>query len=416
MSSDLNSSSSNGSKNNIDFNFDVFKDNINMNTTNMSLNNTECNTDNISNTLNISNLEINIKNKYTPKNNSLYESTIIPKEENSITKILKYFLPVSIFGHSHSNSNISDNSDFDSEKNDSKIIQENKIENIKHYINLLKKGWKIDKKSLKIFDEKQLGSGSSSKVFYGIYKGIPIADKRIDLFNNTNKNVIKEFQREIKILLSISHPYLVFFYGVIIEPKYLSIIMEYCSGGDLYDLLKNKKIDLPWKLRKKILLQIAIGMNFLHSHEPPIIHRDLKSLNILLTNDLSKSSDTNIKIADFGLCREYEENIPMTQRAGTNSWMAPEVISSQIYSTKVDVYSYGIIIWEVCTRKIPYSHLKKNEIFNNVVKYKERPNLKIITPDTPKQLIELMKKCWEHNPNKRPTFKEIINLLQNIYV
>ena len=106
MSSDLNSSSSNGSKNNIDFNFDVFKDNINMNTTNMSLNNTECNTDNISNTLNISNLEINIKNKYTPKNNSLYESTIIPKEENSITKILKYFLPVSIFGHSHSNSNI----------------------------------------------------------------------------------------------------------------------------------------------------------------------------------------------------------------------------------------------------------------------------------------------------------------------
>jgi len=274
--------------------------------------------------------------------------------------------------------------------------------------------WIIKSSSIKIL--RKIGEGGSSDIFLGLYKGTEIAEKRLHLIN-TKKN-ITEFKREVASFVLLQHPYLLLFLGVIAEPKQLSIITEYCRGGNLHELLfKKKSIYLSWKIRKKFLLQIAIGMNFLHTNNPPIIHRDLKSLNIFLTNDMEKNSDiTDVKIGDLGLSIAYEKNGSITERVGTCHWMAPEVINNQKYTTKADVYSYGIIIWEVCTREIPYEYYTKDNILFRVSVRKKRPSLKKIPYDTPKKFVELMQKCWDQDPDNRPSFDYIIDYIKNIDV
>ena len=272
--------------------------------------------------------------------------------------------------------------------------------------------WIIKSNTIKIL--RKIGEGNSSDIFLGIYRGIEIAEKRLHL--NKEKN-ITEFKREVSSFISLNHPYLLIFFGVIAEPKHLSIITEYCPGGNLHELLyKKKHIYLSWKIRKEFLLQVAIGMNYLHTNNPPILHRDLKSLNILLTNDIKKSNDiTDIKIADLGLSVVNEKKNLSNERVGTCHWMAPEVINCQRYTTKSDVYSFGIIIWEVCTRERPYDSINNREtILYRVSVKRERPNIKMMPNDTPEKLKELMEQCLEHEPNKRPSFENIIKIIKEI--
>ena len=375
-----------------------------------------------------------IKNDdFNTNTNTKYTSSIEPKNNNE-KNLIKNYLSKNILYESKNISNIIEennnnnsfinfsilkflNNSFGFNNNNSNN-NNNIIKNIHNFIiekfSKPLKNWLIKSSSIKI--KKKIGEGSSSDIFLGLYKGTQIAEKRLHLIN-TEKDVLS-FKREVSSFILLQHPYLLFFFGVIAEPKQLSIITEYCPGGNLHELLlKKKNIFLSWNLRKKILLQIAIGMNFLHSNNPPILHRDLKSLNIFLTNDLKNSSDiTDIKIGDFGLSILYEKKNfkNLAERVGTCHWMAPEVINSQKYTTKADVYSFGIIIWEVCTREKPYDCLSKENILFRVSVRKERPSLKRINNDTPKKLVELMQKCWEHDPNKRPSFKEIIQFIKNI--
>ena len=273
--------------------------------------------------------------------------------------------------------------------------------------------WIINSNSIKIM--KTIGLGGSSDVYLGEYRGTEVAVKKLRI-SEAKKDYIKEYKREVSSLTLLYHPYLVLLMGVTVEPYNLSIITEYCKGGNLFELLiKRPNIDLSWELRIKILLEIAIGMNFLHTNNPPILHRDLKSLNILLTNKIETNYDTSdIKISDFGLSRLYQKSYILTGHLGTCYWMAPEIIVNKKYSTKIDVYSFGIIIWEVCTRKTPYSCMSQQQVEFYVSVKKGRPNLKIIPKNTPPKIIELMKKCWDHDPNKRPNFDYIVDYLKRI--
>lgn len=146
---------------------------------------------------------------------------------------------------------------------------------------------------------------------------------------------------------SLRHPNVVLFYGACVKYPNLGIVMEYCENKSLDILLANKSIDLPWDERKRIALEIATGMNYLHCFKPkPIIHRDLKSLNILIDECL------RAKIGDFGWTRLKAEK--MTKMIGSHQWMAPEVITGEQYSEKADIFSYGIILWEIAAREKPY--------------------------------------------------------------
>lgn len=138
------------------------------------------------------------------------------------------------------------------------------------------------------------------------------------------------------------------------NPYNLAIVLEYCSNNCLWVLLQDHRITLKWDKRLKIAIGIVRGINYLHSFSVPILHRDLKSLNVLLDQFLVP------KIADFGWTRLLAEK--MTAKVGTFQWMAPEVITGSTYTEKADVYSFGIILWEIVSRESPYkSKLKRQK-------------------------------------------------------
>ncbi|CAD8077038.1 unnamed protein product [Paramecium primaurelia] len=273
--------------------------------------------------------------------------------------------------------------------------------------------WMINHDQLKL--ETLIGTGSSCTVYKGYWKGGEVAIKKMKI-KSLNENHLKEFRREISALVTIKrHQNLVQLLGISQKEDELYIVTEYCAGGTLFDLLHKKKhLDINWQLRVKMAIQIADGMLHLHKLNPPLVHRDLKSLNILLEY-IYDQNRINIKIADFGLARVQADNgEQMTGFLGTFHWMAPEVFQNIPYTIKADVYSYAIVLWEICCRETPYKQLSTNPpaIMKLVAVDNGRPDLNLIQTGCPTFIKELMIKCWDKDPVKRPSFQEILQYLR----
>lgn len=270
--------------------------------------------------------------------------------------------------------------------------------------------WNISTKELILL--KSIGKGGSCEVWLGLYQKTQVAIKR--QLSRQHKT-LKEFEREVNFLVNIRHPNLLTFMGICIDEP-LSIITEYCSGGTLFNLLHTKKeVFVSWQQKLSVLKEISKGMLFLHSRN--FIHRDLKSLNVLMNSEISKPKDpVQLKISDFGLTREVDIEEMMTGKIGTSHWMAPEVLTSSKYSIKADVYSFGIVMYEVITREVPYKGKKQEEIRTQVTMNSLRPDLKLIPPSCPPKLVTLMTLCWKDDPEKRPSFSAILDLLNGINV
>jgi serine/threonine protein kinase len=189
------------------------------------------------------------------------------------------------------------------------------------------------------------------------------------------------------------------------EPPELCIITEFCQHGALSDLLLQQTVEMDFKLKLKCCLDAARGMEYMHSCNPVILHRDLKSDNLLVT------SDWTVKVADFGLSRFRSDKKTMSQ-VGTPMWMAPEVILGEKYTEKADVYSFGVILWEIMTRKEPYEDKEAMQIVLEVVNKGLRPKIPPHYFDCP--LVPLMRDCWEEDPKKRPVFSIICDRLTAI--
>lgn len=174
--------------------------------------------------------------------------------------------------------------------------------------------------------------------------------------------------------------------GFTIGEDEVSLVTEFCEGGTLFDILYKKfyPFQLTYQQKLKILIDVAKGMQFLNELKDPIIHRDLKSLNILIDRKIEKNSlNFNAKVMDFGLSRTFGKlNEFVTQFMGTYHWMAPEIFqksNAKPYSSKSDMYAFAIIMWEVFSQKTPYHDIGDN---HKIVKYvyidDGRPNLKEI--------------------------------------
>lgn len=261
-----------------------------------------------------------------------------------------------------------------------------------------------------------LGEGSSCMVYRGIYKRTSVAVKVMRAQTVTN-SIMKEFEREVSAMVQLRHPNIVLFMGISIE-RDLAIISEFCAGASLFKLLHDRKdIELSWLQRLKILKDVAKGVLYLHEINPPLIHRDLKSLNVLLQDEVTGPKDQLIaKVTDFGVTRHLDETVNMTGQMGTCHWMAPEVLSSQPYSLAADVYSYGIMVWEVCARRTPYKHLNPVSIPYLVVAKGERPNVAEVERGCPPELVTLMQECWAQEAGSRPTFSLILDELEAIQI
>ncbi|KAE9620955.1 putative dual-specificity kinase TKL-Pl-4 family [Lupinus albus] len=248
---------------------------------------------------------------------------------------------------------------------------------------------------------KKIASGSFSDVYKGTYCNQDVAIKVLKN-GNLNENTQTEFSREVYILSKIQHKNVIELIGACTKPSNLYIVTEYMSGGSMYDFLHIQKAVLTLSSLLKVAIDISEGLYCLHQNG--IIHRDLKAANLLM------DEKGVVKIADFGVARLLDPTGIMTAETGTYRWMAPEVIEHKPYSHKADIFSFGIILWELLTRKLPYEHLSPLQAAVGVVHKGLRPE---IPRDTHPKLVELLHQCWQQDPSLRPDFSEILKFLQH---
>ncbi|OQR81478.1 kinase [Thraustotheca clavata] len=197
---------------------------------------------------------------------------------------------------------------------------------------------------------KVLASGAFGEVWMGQYEAETVAVKKL-LPHKFGKDALQKFIYEIALMAKLDSPYIVQFLGAAwTRPTDIILVTEFMDGGDLRNRLQNGP-PLSWQQKLQVALDISEGLVYLHTLNPTIIHRDLKSRNVLL------NSKSHAKITDFGVSRETDDST-MTAGIGTYRWMAPEVLHDGHYSESADVFSYGVIMAELSTELLPYSDLK----------------------------------------------------------
>ena len=196
------------------------------------------------------------------------------------------------------------------------------------------------------------------------------------------------------------HPNVLTYFGFYTVEERTMLVTEFASSGSLYTYIHEKKIKPTPKQSLAWVKNVAYGMTHLHRYN--IIHRDLKSLNILLTGE-----NLTAKICDFGCARPLDQTAPQSSISGTHGWMAPEVGSdTEAYiNNKCDVYSFAMVIYELYEHKLPFHNLGLMAVFRAISK-KERPT--VTSPSFPTNVKELMENCWEESPSARPPFEEIL--------
>lgn len=297
------------------------------------------------------------------------------------------------------------------------------------------------------------GMMSAKKGEMGTGERTEVAVKRFKVSSGMEVQRFREFAHEVRLMASLNHPCVVRLFGVQLSP--LGMIMEYISGKDLWSILHNPSISdevFHWRIRAKLSLDIARGMRYLASQNPPIVHRDLRSPNIFILG-LDETLSVSAKVADFGLSMRVLSNFSDVLQ--TWQWLAPEVIdmSHCNYDESSDIYSFGIVLWEIATRKFPFSEFSAyivkdqfeltdeqladekllasllndgweisgkiavRETYNRqkfvdlILKENLRPTIPSKVPTAFAKLIEM---CWARDPSKRPHWNFIVSVLSKM--
>ncbi|XP_072264750.1 mitogen-activated protein kinase kinase kinase 7 isoform X2 [Pyxicephalus adspersus] len=257
----------------------------------------------------------------------------------------------------------------------------------------------IDYKEIEV--EEVVGRGTFGVVCKAKWRGKDVAIKQIE-----SESERKAFIVELRQLSRVNHPNIVKLYGACLNP--VCLVMEYAEGGSLYNVLHGAE-PLPYYTAAHAMswcLQCAQGVAYLHSMKPKaLIHRDLKPPNLLLV-----AGGTVLKICDFGTACDIQTH--MTNNKGSAAWMAPEVFEGSNYSEKCDVFSWGIILWEVITRRKPFDEIG-GPAFRIMwaVHNGTRPPL---IKNLPKPIESLMTRCWSKDPSQRPSMEEIVKIMTHL--
>lgn len=262
----------------------------------------------------------------------------------------------------------------------------------------------------------ELGSGTFGTVFHGKWRGTDVAIKRIkkNCFSgklSEQDRLTKDFWREAQILSKLHHPNVVAFYGVVPDGGggSLATVTEFMVNGSLRHVLLQKDRTLDHRRKLIIALDAAFGMEYLHSKN--IIHFDLKCDNLLV--NLRDPQRPICKVGDFGLSRIKCNTLVSGGVRGTLPWMAPELLngSTTRVSEKVDVFSFGIAMWEIITGEEPYANMHCGAIIGGILNNTLRPP---IPEHCDAQWRKLMEQCWSADPSQRPSFTEIANRLRSM--
>lgn len=266
----------------------------------------------------------------------------------------------------------------------------------------------------KITKLEKIGSGGFKDVYIGKLKNRKVA--------------ISEFRgqlsamdiKELKLLGAFNHPNIVRFLGVSIPENTketpVMIISELCSNGDLFDYIRNTNAPTLHKVLQ-MMLDIARGLEYLHTRKPSIIHRDCKSSNILIT------AKGTAKIADFGLAKVKQSTRSMVRSlVGTVNWQAPELWHAHPkYNHKVDVFSCAMVFWEMLqwhatTKKFPWEGMNEHAIYDIVGARRQRPSVNGLRKQWCPELIDLLERMWAHEYQDRPTMTELVESLEELLV
>eukprot|EP01087_Luapelamoeba_hula_P012330 TRINITY_DN3429_c0_g4_i3.p1 TRINITY_DN3429_c0_g4~~TRINITY_DN3429_c0_g4_i3.p1 ORF type:complete len:1705 (+),score=283.87 TRINITY_DN3429_c0_g4_i3:276-5390(+) len=268
---------------------------------------------------------------------------------------------------------------------------------------------------------KILGEGGNALVYLGTWKGKQVALKELKLNVKAGMSeekaerialdVFNDFRAEAWIMRLLKHPNIVEMIGVCKHPT--SLVTEFMPFGSLYDFILREDIKkyFSWRMRMKVVTDIALGVAFMHGLTPPIIHRDLKTLNVLMASD-DPSAQVVAKVADFGTC------VAATTFVGrvvdNPLWLAPEIMAGFEYSEKADVYSFGMIMYEVVERKLPFDEFDVRFVSKLEKQIEDglRPTVhRLITPEP---YIALMRECWDGDPSARPDMTDVVKRLREM--
>uniref|UniRef100_A0A915BNE0 Tyrosine-protein kinase n=1 Tax=Parascaris univalens TaxID=6257 RepID=A0A915BNE0_PARUN len=265
--------------------------------------------------------------------------------------------------------------------------------------------WELKHEDITLVNK--LGEGAFGEVHSGKYK-MPsgrVVDVAIKLAKTTemSKEKIKEMMKEARLMRNYDHPNIVRMYGVAVEHEPLLIVMELVEGGALDEYLKKNQVGPKVKL-EKMVVGSAWGLEYLHWKN--CIHRDIAARNCLFSNT------GIVKISDFGLSREGDQYHMTKVRRVPIRWLAPETIQYLVYTSRTDVWSYGIMTWEIyANAKEPYGGMTNAEVKEKVI-----GGYKMTMPnDTPKEVADVIRDmCWANKPEKRASMYEVARKLEQI--
>lgn len=261
-----------------------------------------------------------------------------------------------------------------------------------------------------------LSKGGNGEVWLGQYESRYVALKCLLASKREDVSSLERFTDEIRLASVLEHPRIVSFCGVAWQSLlHLCAVTEYLERGDLETVLNHSTAtSMLWEKEKlPMAMDIAEALVYLHSLEPVVIHRDLKSKNVLLDRHL------RAKLSDFGLSRETSAEDTMTNGVGTILWSAPEVLEGKRYDEKADIFSYGIVLSEIDTCMLPYgfnkerggkNKMKSMQIVHLVAEGKLLPTFR---DDCPPEIVALARDCLELDPEKRPTAMEVVFRLRS---
>lgn len=320
--------------------------------------------------------------------------------------------------------------------------------------------WEIDPADL-VFGT-CIGRGSFGEVHEGVFHGQRVAIKTFHATSSLSARALLDFRREAQVMRGLpAHPNLVSFYGMSSQPQHICLVMELVASGSMLGILlddhkvsanaaphsralpENQPVNMnhitvrrgrkqrgagavtpsrersasrsSWDLdsldsqwRLKLALGAARGIRVLHESNPQILHRDIKTSNLLVS-----MPDLTVKVCDFGLARFKLESQSVRSFVGTASWVAPEVIVSRDdgYSAKADVYSFAVVLWQIYSRRQPYPRLHATQVLYQVAREGLRPRM---PSNVPVPMEELIRECWSADASQRPNFAEIESRLEAI--
>jgi len=254
-----------------------------------------------------------------------------------------------------------------------------------------------------------LGSGEFGQVFRGYYRGMEVAIKQLYWDNSIQGDtVVQDLEREIESFRHLSHKRLVKFIGACLELPHLCLVTEYVAAGSLHHLLHVRRIPLPVSHGMNMCLQIADAVQYLHSQNPVVVHRDLKSLNVVLDLQL------NVKICDFGLTESMERtHITKKNNGGSPRYMAPELFDDKSKITeKIDIWAMACIFIEIFGGPLPY------EGCNNLADLTRAILVDRRAPFVPHHLApplaQLVRAMLDFDHRKRPTSLQVMDELKQI--